>query len=171
MHLSREILATIEEAGLACFINVIEDDVLEIFYQETDDKVHIKLVEDMRKSPLRNYFCSRSLGDEKVIYFMLLYPTGIIEDFYKVLSEKGITSSFKVLKYESDDYEGYSYIKIYNKNAFKENMIDYLKKLLGVEKTVIFGSIEGRYDVLIREGDTNKVVREIRKRYEPLKFS
>ena len=76
-----------------------------------------------------------------------------------------------MLKYESDDYEGYSYIKIYNKNAFKENMIDYLKKLLGVEKTVTFGSIEGRYDVLIREGDTNKVVREIRKRYEPLKFS
>lgn len=48
-------------------------------------------------------------------------------------------------------------------------MIDYLKRNLGVEKTVTFGSIEGRYDVLIGEGDTNKVIREIKKRYEPLK--
>lgn len=70
---------------------------------------------------------------------------------------------------KSDDYEGCSYIKIYNRNASKEHMIDYLKRNLGVEKTVTFGSIEGRYDVLIGEGDTNKVVREIKKIYEPLK--
>ncbi len=166
---SREILNIIEQAGLTCFINVIEDDVLEIFYHESDDEVLIKLVEDMRKSPLRNYFNSRELKDEQVIYFMLLYPTEIIENFYKILCEKGVTASYKVLKYKSDDYEGYSYIKIYNRNASKEHMIDYLKRNLGVEKTVTFGSIEGRYDVLIGEGDTNKVVREIKKRYEPLK--
>ncbi len=139
---SREILNIIEQAGLTCFINVIEDDVLEIFYHESDDEV---------------------------IYFMLLYPTEIIENFYKILCEKGVTASYKVLKYKSDDYEGYSYIKIYNRNASKEHMIDYLKRNLEVEKTVTFGSIERRYDVLIGEGDTNKVVREIKKRYEPLK--
>ena len=49
-------------------------------------------------------------------------------------------------------------------------MLKYLKNYLGIEKTVTFGSIEGKYDVIVGAGDTNKVVREIRKRYEPVKL-
>ena len=49
-------------------------------------------------------------------------------------------------------------------------MLKYLKNYLGIEKTVTFGSIEGRYDVIVGVGDTNKVVREIKKRYEPVSF-
>ena len=165
---SKEILEIIEGAGLTCFINVIEDDVLEIFYKETEDEVQRRLVEEMKKSPLRNYYSSRTLKDEEVVYFMLLYPTEIIDKFYETLEEKGILSDFKVLKYKSDDYPGYSYIKIYNKNASKEHMLNYMKEYLGIEKTVTFGSIEGKYDVLVEAGDTNKVVREIKKRYEPV---
>ena len=167
---SKEILNIIEEEGLTCFINVIEDDVLEIFYKDTDDEVRCRLVEEMRKSPLRNYFNSRNLKDEEVVYFMLLYPTEIIEKFYITLGQKGILSDFKVLKYKSNDYVGYSYIKIYNKNASKEHMLKYLKNYLGIEKTVTFGSIEGKYDVIVEMGDTNKVVREIKRRYEPVSF-
>ncbi len=44
------------------------------------------------------------------------------------------------------------------------------KEELDIHKTVTFGSIEGRYDVVVRPRDTNRVVRELRKRYEPLKY-
>ena len=42
--------------------------------------------------------------------------------------------NFKVLKYESEDFPGYSYIKLYNKNANKENMINEIKSMDCSEK-------------------------------------
>jgi hypothetical protein len=49
-------------------------------------------------------------------------------------------------------------------------MTEYLKTIVGVEKTVTFGSIEGRYDVVVNQGDTNKVVHMVKKIYEPVKW-
>lgn len=167
--MSKEILQLVHVQGLQCFVNVVIDDMLVIFYRETEDEVHHQLVKEMRKSPYRNYVKSEALDRENVVYFMLLYPCQVIEDFYQMLKVKGYVDKLKVLKYDSVDYPGYSYIKIYNKNATRENMSQYLKNMLGVKKTVTFGSIEGRYDVVVTPGDTNKVVHELKRRYEPVK--
>lgn len=110
------------------------------------------------------------MKQENVVYFMLLYEKKIIEEFYQVLKDKGLTEKLKILKYDSVDYPGYAYIKIYNKNATREHMTEYLKDMLGLKKTVTFGSIEGRYDIVIRQGDSNRVVRELKKRYEVVKW-
>ena len=169
--MSKEILKLVHEQGLECFVNVIIDDMLVIFYRETGDQVHQSLVKEMRRSPYRNYVKSETLSSEDVVYFMLLYPEQIIEEFYQLLEEKGILNKLKVLKYASVDYPGYAYIKIYNKNATRENMSWYLKEMLGLEKTITFGSIEGQYDVVVGQGDTNKVVHELKKRYEPIGMS
>lgn len=167
---SNRISKLIQENGLHCFSNVIVDDMLIIYYDETEDDVQKKLVKNLRKSPYRNYV-KRSLPQmEYVVYFMLLYPSEVIEDFYRVLQEKNITEELKVLKYASTDYPGYSYIKIYNKNATKENMIAYLKEILNLRKTVTIGSIPGKYDKVVESGDTNQVVRILKKIYEPVKI-
>lgn len=167
--MSKEILELVHGQGLECFVNVIIDDMLVIFYRETEDKVHQSLVREMRRSPYRNYIKSETLSSEDVVYFMLLYPRQIIEEFYQVLEENKILNKLKVLRYDSMDYPGYAYIKIYNKNATRENMSWYLKEMLGLEKTITFGSIEGQYDVVVKPGDTNKVVHELKKRYEPVR--
>lgn len=39
---------------------------------------------------------------------------------------------------------------------------------MNLKKTVTFGSIPGRYDVVVRPGDTNKVVQELKRQYEPV---
>lgn len=166
--MSREILELIHRQGLRCFVNVVIDDMLVIFYRETGDAVHNRLIKEMRKSPYRNYVKSEALDKENVVYFMLLYPRQVTEDFYQVLKAEGYVDKLKVLKYDSVDYPGYSYIKIYNKNAVRENMIQYLKEMLELKKTVTFGSIEGRYDVVVEPGAANKVVHELKKRYEPV---
>ena len=49
-------------------------------------------------------------------------------------------------------------------------MTEYLKAMLDLKKTVTFGSIEGKYDIVIRSGDSNRVVRELKKRYEVVKW-
>lgn len=167
--MAKKILELVHGQGLECFVNVIIDDMLVIFYRETEDQVHQSLVKEMRRSPYRNYVKSETLDSEDVVYFMLLYPKQIIEAFYQVLWENGILDKLKVLKYDSQDYPGYAYIKIYNKNATRENMSWYLKEMLGLEKTITFGSIEGRYDVVVEPGDTNKVVHELKKKYEPVR--
>lgn len=166
--MSREILELIYGQGLECFVNVVIDDMLVIFYKETKDEVRSRLIREMRKSPYRNYVKSETLSTEEVVYFMLLYPKQIVENFYQVLQENGITGKLKVQKYDSSDYPGYAYIKIYNKNASRENMSWYLKEMLGLKKTVTFGSLAGRYDVVVELGDANKVVHELKKRYEPM---
>jgi hypothetical protein len=167
---ARQVQALIAEQGLVCFTNVIIDDLLVIYYEKTGDPVHEKLVSELRSSPYRNYVERSCPENQEVVYFMLLYPDDVIEQMYAKLAEAGFTRELKILKYRSQDYPGYSYIKIYNKNARKENMMEYLKGMAGVEKTVTFGSIEGRYDVLVRPGDTNYVVHMLKKLYEPIAF-
>lgn len=143
--------------------------MLVIYYGDTQDKIQQKLISDLRKSPYRNYVKRELPETEYVVYFMLLYPKAVIESFYKVLEKNNLTKELKVLKYDSQDYPGYAYIKIYNKNATKTNMICYLKEMLGIDKTVTFGSIEGKYDVVVQSGDTNEVVHILKKLYEPFK--
>ena len=46
-------------------------------------------------------------------------------------------------------------------------MIEYLKNITGLKRTVTFGSIEGKYDVYITEYSHDKVVRTLKKLYEP----
>jgi len=164
---SNELVALMKENEMNPFINVIIDDTLLIYYGDSTDEVNRRLVESLRTSPYRNYIKREFPGDENVVYFMLLDSHERIEAFYTKLTERGYDKRLKILKYESYDYAGYSYIKIYNKNASKENMLIYLKENYGPENIVTFGTVSGKYDVVIEEDNFNKMVRLVRKRYEP----
>ncbi|MCC8049382.1 MAG: HAD hydrolase family protein [Clostridiales bacterium] len=165
-----ELLELVDSLGLMCFTNVILQDTMVIYYQETEEEVHSRLVARLRRSPLRNYVCRRPSAEAEALYLMLLYPKEISEQFYETLKSRGMTERFKILFYDSVNYPGYSYIKIYNKNASRERMLSELKQILGLEKTVTFGSIPGKYDEVVH-GDMNRVVHVLRKRYEPVVWS
>lgn len=165
---AQKLVGMIEDAGINYYSNVIIDDMLVIYYQETDDMVNRSLVQKLSGSPFRNYVKRPLPDDEAVVYFMLLDKSEKIEQFYNELRNAGISEQLRIVTYDSTDYTGYSYIKIYNKNATKENMIKYLKDYISINDVVTFGSIEGQYDVFIDTDDVNKVVREVRKRYEPI---
>lgn len=163
------ILELVKGQGLNCFTNVIVDDMLVIYYEESAEEQHRQIVQKLRRSPYRNYVQRKLPEGEEVVYFWMTYPTPVIESFYHVLEREGITKKLKVIKYLSAKCPGYSGIKIYNKNASKENMIQYLKDMLGVDKTVTFGSIPDRYDIIVEPGDVNRVVHILKKQYEPIK--
>ena len=165
---SQKVMQLINQEGLNGYANVIIDDMLVIFYQDTEDSANRKMVQKLRTSPYRNYVMRPLPDDESVVYFMLLDKKDRIRDFYKKLEETGFMDQLRVIMYDSTDYEGYAYIKIYNRNATKENMIKYLQSYTGLEKVVTFGTIKDQYDVYIETDDMNKVVREVRKRYEPI---
>lgn len=165
---SQRIVQLAEAEGIIYYPNVIIDDMLVIYYQQTDDEVNNELVKRLRISPYRNYVMRPFPGDELVVYFMLLDKTDKILNFYKKLKENQIAKQLRIITYESTNYRGYSYIKIYNKNATKENMIMYLKEYTSLSEVVTFGTVKDQYDVFIDTDDVNKVVREVRKRYEPI---
>lgn len=156
------------KAGLCSYANVLIDDMLVIYYDDTDDAVNRELVRNLRTSPFRNYVRKPLPEDEAVVYFMLLDDKERIDTFYQSLVMDGYAERLRIITYDSTDYPGYAYIKIYNRNATKENMIAYLKEQLSVEKAVTFGTIPARYDVYIDTEDANRVIREVRKKYEPI---
>lgn len=165
---SQKVCQMINEAGINFYSNVIIDDMLVIYYQDTSDEVNNELVKKLRTSPYRNYVKRPLPEDESVVYFMLLDKKEKIEAFYEKLGEVKLPERLRVIMYDSTDYPGYSYIKIYNRNATKENMIAYLKEFTAINDVVTFGTIRDQYDVYIDTDDVNKVVREVRKRYEPV---
>lgn len=167
--MSLRILEIIHKLGYACFVNCIIDDILVICYEKEMGEVQEEILREMRKSPYRNYMKMSDIDFQGVVYFMMVYPDKDIEKIYQTLDGEGILEELKVLKYASEEYPGYSYIKIYNKNAVRENMNRYLLEMTEASSMVTFGSIPGKCDVVIRPGDENGVVRELKKRYEPFK--
>ena len=115
---SQKIMDFIRKAGMQCFVNIIVDDMLVIYYSESEDPVYRNLVTTLRRSPFRNYVKRIPPKEEEVVYFMLLDKKDRMERFYEQLMQKGWQQELKILKYDSEQYSGYSYIKIYNKNLY-----------------------------------------------------
>lgn len=160
---AREMDQLLKARRLCYYVNVIIDDTLLIYYQDTKDEVNQALVKDLKSSPYRNYIKRDYPGDEKVVYFMVLDRTEKIHMFYDYLVELGYDKKLKIITYESEKYDGYSYVKIYNRNASKENMLTYLKETYHIDRCKTYGTVEGKYDVLVHENSFNEMVKLLRR--------
>lgn len=165
---SQRLMRLILEKNMCWYANVIIDDLLIIFHGDMSDEINNKMIEDLKVSPFRNYVKRPLPDDEDVVYFMILDKTGKINEFYETLIKEGFDQELRIVTYPSNDYEGYSYIKIYNKNASKENMIKYLKKITKLDRAITFGTIPNQYDVFIQKDSANEVVKKVRSMYESL---
>lgn len=166
---SNEIASFFDRMGCSYFANVIIDDLLVIYYQDSEEEVYKEIVDKLRVSPYRNYINRHLPGDENVVYFMAINKTEYLREIYEQFMSQEYASSLKVLFYEAKNYPGYSYLKIYNHNATKENMLLYLQEYVNVAKVVTIGTIENKYTYVIEPGDSNRVVKIIKEEYEPVK--
>lgn len=167
---SKEIMKVLEQSGVSYFANVVMDDVLVIYYEELRNSAEQDIYSKLSKSYYRNYVKRRPPENENVIYFMVIDLKEKITEVYSRLEREGFTKEYKILTYDSREYAGYSYIKIYNKEATRKNMLENLKEMLNLEKSVVFGTNPETCDVLIQNFDSNGLVKSIRKLYEPVKF-
>lgn len=149
--------------GVNYFTNVVIEDVLLIYYQNSDNIYYNSLITKMRKSPYRNYLKQNDLIEQSVVYFMIIDTAERIDEIYKTIKKEKLFDELKITVTKSFNMEECSLIKIYNKNATKENMLDYLKEKIGVDKTVTFGTIEGKYTHIIEAGEFNQVVKLMKK--------
>ena len=98
---------------------------------------------------------------------LMIYHGPLYGEAAQALQAAGITEQVKWKFYPSTDYPGFSYIKIYEKSASRQAMLELLKQDLGVEKAVTFGSIEGQADVVLQDDTGNRVVKVLERMYEP----
>ena len=167
---SQKIARLLEENHLNYFANVIIDDLLVIYYEKLENQAEQELVKRLRRSPYRNYVNRRLPEKESVVYFMSLAGNMQIDAVYHQFLSQGLDREYKIVVYDSEEYSGYSYMKIYHRDAERENMKEKLLKLLQMEKCVTFGSIAGRCDILIEDSDKNMMVKLLKREYEPVGF-
>ena len=101
---------------------------------------------------------------------MVINTTEQIKAACKYLMEQEWSGELKIQTYESNDYPGYSYMKIYNKEANRERMLQNLKEMLDMEKSVVFGSIPGQCDILIENSSKNDMVKRLKREFEPVRL-
>ena len=134
-----EIEKFITERGFNIFTTVILEDVLIIYYDELVNAAEKDIYEKMHKSPYRNYLNKKRPCDHAVVYMMSIDKTEKIEKLVGEIKESDVYDELKILSYPSREYKGYSYIKIYSKNASVKNMTDYLMNSEEIKTVVTLG--------------------------------
>ena len=184
----RRLRAFFAERGMNCFANTLIDGVLLICYTELKDEAEKQLIHDrnLSRSPYRNFVRTDLTEEGKVLYIMAVDETAIIRQTAEDMKRLSCYEELKICVYESADYPGNSYIKIYDRRATREHMTARLKELTGLDKTVIIAtadSPEERYgtrtgtaqeddplsrpDILVGLYDGDRAVKELERAYEP----
>ncbi len=154
----------IGECGLHCFVNVMLDTTLLIYYGDFRNQAEKELFESYRHSAYRNYISSayrRKDSKERVLYITVLADsssTAMLEK--KLLERLGERVRISISKSE---FEGFLYLKVFSPLASKQNMMTKLKEYAKVDEAVTFGSIEGQYDIYINNGGGNGTVKKLKK--------
>lgn len=160
----------IRRESLHCFVNSLFDNTLIIYYGDFCNEAEQNLFNRLRKSPYRNYthvsFRSGMRGAEQIIYLMVLAPDSDIERLRGALFAAGLDWETRITLTPAREYPGYTYLKIYSKEASKQKMLELLTSRSGAEKAVTFGSVEGDYDVIVDGSGGDAAVRTLKKLYE-----
>ena len=156
--------------NLRPFTNTVTDNLLVIYYRSLDNEAQQGIYKVRRRSPYRNYVHCEEAVLDNVAYLLFIDRTDKIETFYKELMKQSWVNDFRIEKALSVNYPGYTHIKVYHRSATREHMLRNLMALKDIEKSVTFGSIPGRYDVLITDSGKNHMVRQLKKMYAPVSF-
>lgn len=169
-RLSGEIRTFLEEKEQNYFMNLVIDDMLVISCPNLDTDAEKSIYRTLRKSPYRNFARKDLSEDGDLLYFMCIGDQRKMDSIYQELINQPFSEEIKILFYPSTSFPGQMYLKIYDRRATKENMIAYLKDYTGIQKTLSFGSIEGKYDITVHPNEHDIVARTLEKVYEPYFF-
>ncbi len=165
--LVNEIRVFLADEAIGCYSTGLIQDTLMIYYNKFYSEVEEKIYHQLRSSLYRNYMRGDIHEEAKVFYMMSVGNDEKISNIYHRLREKEWFKELRVVRMRSTDYPGHTYLKIYHKDATKQNMIAELQKITQLEKVLTLGTIPDKYDRLIRDNDHNELVKTIKKYFEP----
>ena len=156
----------ISECDMHCFVNVMYDATLLIYYGEFRNIAEKELYDSHCHSTYRNYIRSslRRYDDkENVLYITVLAEKSKVFELKKRLDE--VLGEKVRITVSLSEYKGFLYLKVFSPLASKHEMMKKLKAYTGAEKIVTIGSIKGGYDVYISDGGGNASVKKLKKLY------
>ncbi|MFV0504768.1 MAG: HAD hydrolase family protein [Lachnospirales bacterium] len=165
---SVDIIKALEEIGINYFTTVVIENTLVIYYSNLENFAEKDLYNRMKTSPYRNYINRAKSDHDDVLYFMFIGRSYKVENNYIKLCE--LFGKRFLIKKEKSEYEGFTMVRIYNKNATSKNMLVHLKNILNMEKSIVYSHIPNEGDVFIEKNDRYNVVRRIKKEYKPVKL-
>ncbi|MBS7369057.1 MAG: HAD hydrolase family protein [Oscillospiraceae bacterium] len=155
--------AVVNAAGMNVFTNALCDDSLVIYYDKLENEAEQKIFSSLKKSPYRNYLNRPPQPKDRVIYLMIIDRSEKIAGLFEELKSSEIGSLLKMITYPSQDYPGFSYIKIYNKNAGKQHMTEILCREYGIDKCKAVSTDGSR--------SLNAIARRLKSSFEPTIFT
>ena len=161
------ITAWCRERELPFFSNSIEQNLLVIRFRDLPNEAMRSLFEKKRVSPYRNYIRSETDSCGNVVYLLVLDSAERIADAYEALGRESWSADYRVVKGDSGQ-EGFASLKIYDAACSRAAMLRELESVMGTKRTVTFGADPSRYDVAIPNSDRNLLVRELKRRFEPV---
>ena len=164
---SRRLMDWLDRESLPYFSNSVEQNVLIVRYRELANPGMEQMVARKRRSPYRNFIRSETDPEGQILYFMVLETPERVEAACAALSAQPWAGEYSVVC-DASEYAGYTRMKIYDAHVSKEAMLRVLEERMGTKQTVTMGSDPKRYDVYIRAADRDQVVKELKRRFEPV---
>ena len=156
----------IAQRGMNCFVNIMYDETVLIFYGDLENPAEKDHFERHREAPYRNYIHNRfrRYDDYELVISITVFDTaekirGLSEALYARYAD-----TIRVNITETE-YEGYLSLTIFSPEATRSKMLNKLKETIGIRDAITIGSVKGECDVLITDGGGNATVKKIKRIY------
>lgn len=164
---TRRLMDWADSKGLAYFSNSVEEHLLVVRYRELKNAGMEQMFAQKRRSAYRNFVHGPTNPAGHVLYLLFLDTQERIEQARALLLAEPWASEHRVV-IEPSEYKGYTRMKVYDAAVSKEAMLRVLEAYMGTKETVTMGSLPGQYDVFIQAADRDQVVKELKRRFEPV---
>ncbi|NLL76437.1 MAG: HAD hydrolase family protein [Clostridiales bacterium] len=162
-----QLQSMIRKESIGCFYYTVMQDVLLIYLERFENLMMQDMFQSLKRNPYGNYICKELPEDSKVIYLYLVDTKEKIKRFMDLVKTSSLMEEVRLTYGADERYGGFTYLRIYDKDATRENMNAYLKHITGTSETVCFGKLEGGYVVPDEKKNRNAVVKGMKAIYEP----
>ena len=166
--LVRQLSVFLDQRGVEYFTNQTDHNILMVRYGDMKNEAIRALYEQKRPSLYRNFVPRGENCTDHILYFLLADDEYKLHRVMEELHAQPWASELRVTYDRAQSHGNWLCIKLLPAASSQENMQKALMKQLGVEKRLTFGSQSGACDVYIRDTDKDRMVKELKKRFEPI---
>ena len=164
----RRLSAFLDEREVEYFVNQTEHNMLIVRHGEMKNEAIRAIYEQKRSSIHRNFAPRREEISENILYFLLADEEEKLRHVMGELEQQTWASKVRVTYDRSQSHDNWLCIKILPAESSQEKMQKYLMDQIGLEKRITFGNQPGTCDVCIQYTDKDRMVKELKRRFEPV---
>ena len=158
----------LEQEHVEYFINQTEHNMLIVRYGEMENEAIRAIYEQKRPSLYRNFAPRKGNEDRNILYFLLADEDKKLHRVMEKLHGQPWASQLRVTYDRPQSHDNWLCIKLLPADSSQEKMQNLLMEQLGVEKRLTFGNKPGTCDVYIQNTDKDRMVKELKRRFEPV---